>query len=198
MQRIEILKELRKGSFDVLIGINLLREGLDLPEVTLVAILDADKEGFLRSETTMIQICGRAARNVDGRVIMFADKITGSMQRALSEMDRRRKKQLAYNEANHITPKTVIRAIQELEEFQIQAETKHVVKMMIDTPFEQLKPDQIPALIKDLEARMEEAADSLHFELAAALRDKLIEIKQMTVSGNTEKPKKISKSTRFR
>ena len=109
LKRIEILRDLRKGNFDALVGINLLREGLDLPEVSLVAVLDADKEGFLRSETTLIQVCGRAARNVNGRVILYADRRTGSMDRALQEMDRRRKKQLAYNEEHHITPQTIIK-----------------------------------------------------------------------------------------
>ena len=118
LKRIEIIRDLRLGKFDILVGINLLREGLDLPEVTLVVILDADKEGFLRSEQTLIQTCGRAARNVDGRVIFYADKITGSMDRALTEMQRRRNKQLEYNKVHKITPKTIIKAIANLEEFQ--------------------------------------------------------------------------------
>ena len=118
LKRIEIIRDLRLGKFDILVGINLLREGLDLPEVTLVVILDADKEGFLRSEQTLIQTCGRAARNVDGKVIFYADKITGSMDRALTEMRRRRNKQLEYNKIHKITPKTIIKAIANLEEFQ--------------------------------------------------------------------------------
>jgi excinuclease ABC subunit B len=181
LQRIEILKELRKGSFDALIGINLLREGLDLPEVSLVAILDADKEGFLRSETTLIQVCGRAARNVDGRVIMYADNETGSMRNALEEMRRRRVKQLAYNEENGITPRTIIKSIQELEEFQVEAQREHVTKVMFDEVEAALHPEKLPELIKDLEAKMVEAADGLQFELAAVLRDKIVEIRQMTV-----------------
>ena len=183
LQRIEILKELRKGTFDCLIGINLLREGLDLPEVTLVAILDADKEGFLRSETTLIQVCGRAARNVDGRVLMYADHRTGSMARALDEMDRRRQKQLAYNEKHHISPKTIIKSIHELAEFQVDAQKTHVANLIFDENEPALHPEKIPSLIKDLEARMIEAADGLQFELAAALRDKIAEIRQMTING---------------
>lgn len=181
LQRIEILKDLRKGAFDALIGINLLREGLDLPEVSLVAVLDADKEGFLRSETTLIQVCGRAARNVRGRVIMYADQKTGSMKRALAEMDRRRQKQLAYNQAHHISPKTIVKSIQELEEFQIQAQQAHVHKILLGDDLAALHPEKIPVLVKDLEAQMTEAADNLQFELAAAIRDKLFEIRQMGV-----------------
>ncbi len=180
LQRIEILKELRKGSFDALIGINLLREGLDLPEVSLVAVLDADKEGFLRSETTLIQVCGRAARNVNGRVIMYADKVTGSMKRALDEMIRRREKQVAYNIKNNISPTTIIKSVQELEEFQIQAQSTHVTKLFMDDDPSLLKPEKLPQLVKDLESRMLEAADSLQFELAAVLRDKITEIRQMS------------------
>jgi excinuclease ABC subunit B len=181
LKRIEILSDLRKGNFDALVGINLLREGLDLPEVSLVAVLDADKEGFLRSETTLIQVCGRAARNVNGRVILYADKRTGSMDRAIKEMDRRRKKQLEYNELHHITPKTIVKSVQELEEFQSQAYGAHVSRLFIDDKEPLLHPERIPALIQDLEAQMGEAADNLQFELAAALRDKINEIRQMTL-----------------
>ncbi len=188
LQRIEILKDLRKGAFDALIGINLLREGLDLPEVTLVAVLDADKEGFLRSETTLIQVCGRAARNVDGRILMYADKRTGSMDRALKEMERRREKQLAYNKEHGITPKTVVKQVQELEEFQHNAQKEHISRIFLDQEPESLSPEKIPGIVKDLEARMLEAADQLHFELAAALRDKIMEIQQMS-SGAPAKPR---------
>jgi excinuclease ABC subunit B len=181
LKRIEILKDLRKGNFDTLIGINLLREGLDLPEVSLVAVLDADKEGFLRSETTLIQVCGRAARNVNGRVILYADKRTGSMDRAIQEMDRRRKKQLAYNAEHHITPQTIKKSVQELEEFQIQAYGQHVSKLFIDQDEPMLHPEKIPGLIRDMEMQMKEAAENLQFELAAALRDKIEEIRQMAL-----------------
>ena len=180
LQRIDILKDLRKGVFDALIGINLLREGLDLPEVSLVAVLDADKEGFLRSETTLIQVCGRAARNVNGRVIMYADHKTGSMHRALEEMNRRRHKQLAYNKENDISPKTIIKSVQELEEFQIQAQSTHISKIFMDDDPMMLQGDKLPEMVKELESRMIEAADSLQFELAAVLRDKIAEIRQMS------------------
>jgi excinuclease ABC subunit B len=179
LKRIEILQDLRKGAFDTLIGINLLREGLDLPEVSLVAVLDADKEGFLRSETTLIQVCGRAARNVQGRVILYADKTTGSMGRAIQEMDRRRKRQLQYNEEHGITPKTIIKAIKDLEEFQIQARESHMGKVFMDQEFPLIHPDKLPDYVKELEAKMLEAADNLQFELAASIRDKLFEIRQM-------------------
>jgi excinuclease ABC subunit B len=179
LQRIEIIKDLRKGAFDTLVGINLLREGLDLPEVSLVAILDADKEGFLRSETTLIQVCGRAARNVNGRIIMYADTQTGSMKRALDEMERRRKKQLAYNTEHHITPTTIVRSVQELEEFQKHAYDVHIGEALFDEETAKLHPEKLPELVKDLEAQMLEAADNLQFELAAIIRDKIAEIRQM-------------------
>jgi excinuclease ABC subunit B len=180
LQRIAILKDLRKGTFDALIGINLLREGLDLPEVSLVAVLDADKEGFLRSETSLIQVCGRAARNINGRVILYADRETGSMQRAMSEMGRRRVKQLAHNEAHGITPKTVIRAIQELEEFQHDAREKHISEILPSESEMRLDPSRMPELVKELEKQMLEAADNLQYELAAALRDKIAQIQEMS------------------
>src|SRR5207245_1959300 len=146
--------------------------GLDLPEVTLVAVLDADKEGFLRSETTLIQVCGRAARNVEGRVLLYADKTTGSMGRALGEMERRRQKQLRYNEDHHISPRTVVKAIHDLEEFQVQAREAHMGKIFVDQEFPLLHPDKLPQYVQELEGQMLEAADNLQFELAAALRDK--------------------------
>jgi excinuclease ABC subunit B len=179
LDRIEILKNLRLGKFDVLVGINLLREGLDLPEVALVAVLDADKEGFLRSETTLIQICGRAARNVDGRVILYADKMTGSMQRALSEMNRRRVKQLAYNLEHHVTPKTIVKAVHDLDEFQYKAKEEGLVDMMAESTAEYMNPKSLPGLIEQLERQMREAADNLDFETAAALRDRVYILKEM-------------------
>lgn len=195
LKRIEILRDLRRGEFDALIGINLLREGLDLPEVSLVAVLDADKEGFLRSETTLIQVCGRAARNIDGRVILYADKTTGSMGRAMQEMERRRVKQLHYNEENHISPKTVIKAIHDLEEFQIQARESHVTKLFADPEMPALTPDKLPQYVKDLETQMLEAAENLQFEIAAALRDKIRQIRQMAPKSHL-KDNKSSKPTR--
>jgi excinuclease ABC subunit B len=179
LARIEIIKNLRLGKFDVLVGINLLREGLDLPEVALVAVLDADKEGFLRSETTLIQICGRAARNVDGKVVLYADKMTGSMKRALDEMGRRRERQVEYNEKYHITPTTIIRAVHDLEEFQYKAKEEGLANFMKDSASEYVTHKNISRVIKELETQMREAADNLDFELAAALRDRVYILKDM-------------------
>ena len=177
IERMEIIRDLRLGSFDVLVGINLLREGLDLPEVSLVAILDADKEGFLRSETALIQTIGRAARNADGEVILYADKITPSMRQAMDETQRRREKQDAYNKAHGITPKTIRKDIRELLEIAEPAkrDAKPVKQM---TRLEKLQ------LIDKLEKQMKEAAKMLEFELAAALRDQIIELR-----GETQKKK---------
>ena len=177
IERMEIIRDLRLGSFDVLVGINLLREGLDLPEVSLVAILDADKEGFLRSETALIQTIGRAARNADGEVILYADKITPSMRQAMDETQRRREKQDAYNKAHSITPKTIRKDIRELLEIAEPAkrDAKPVKQM---TKLEKLQ------LIDKLEKQMKEAAKMLEFELAAALRDQIIELR-----GETQKKK---------
>ena len=185
LKRVEILKDLRKGAFDVLVGINLLREGLDLPEVSLVAVLDADKEGFLRSETSLVQVCGRAARNVNGEVVLYADKTTGSMDRALGEMNRRRQKQLAYNVEHRITPKTVQRAVQELEEFQVKAHQEGLESVLSDDGLKNARRENLPHLLKDLDRQMKEAADALDFELAAILRDKIFAIKDMMVKGGT-------------
>ena len=177
IERMEIIRDLRLGEFDVLVGINLLREGLDLPEVSLVAILDADKEGFLRSETSLIQTIGRAARNADGMVILYADKITPSMRQAMDETQRRREKQDAYNKAHGITPKTIRKDIRELLEIAEPAKRDaRPVKQM--TKLEKLQ------LIDKLEKQMKEAAKMLEFELAAALRDQIIELR-----GETQKKK---------
>lgn len=170
LDRIVILRDLRLGKFDVLVGINLLREGLDLPEVSLVAILDADKEGFLRSETSLIQTIGRAARNVQGKVIMYADKITDSMDRAIRETNRRRMKQLAYNEANGITPESVKKAVRDLIQAEQAAESK-VEYEISKNP--RLHPDEIKAKISELETEMLKAAADLAFERAAELRDEM-------------------------
>ncbi|MDR1523340.1 MAG: excinuclease ABC subunit UvrB [Endomicrobium sp.] len=183
LTRIELLKNLRLGKFDVLVGINLLREGLDLPEVSLVVVLDADKEGFLRSESTLIQICGRAARNIDGRVIFYADTITGSMQKALTEMARRRAKQLDYNKQNNIKPTTIIKAVNELEEFKNLSKKESLTHMLSEEKFDyKVTKKNIDSIIKDLEVQMKAAAESLDFESAAILRDRMLELKDMKSS----------------
>ena len=170
IERMEIIRDLRLGSFDVLVGINLLREGLDLPEVSLVAILDADKEGFLRSETALIQTIGRAARNADGQVILYADKITPSMRQAMDETERRREKQDAFNKAHGITPKTIRKDIRQLLESAEPANRDA-------KPAKQMTKPERMQLIAKLEKQMKEAAKMLEFELAAALRDQIIELR---------------------
>jgi len=171
LERIEILRDLRLGAFDVLIGINLLREGLDIPECGLVAILDADKEGFLRSETSLIQTIGRAARNADGRVIMYADKITGSMERALAETSRRREKQIAYNELHGITPETVKKNVEDVLAGLYQGDTDQSrVTAKIDKP---MHGANLEAHLAGLRDEMRKAAENLEFEEAARLRDEV-------------------------
>ena len=175
IERMEIMRDLRLGTFDVLVGINLLREGLDLPEVSLVAILDADKEGFLRSETSLIQTIGRAARNADGMVILYADTITPSMRRALDETERRREKQDAYNKAHGITPKTVVKSVRELLE--ISATAEDVASDERQGRVKAMTKQEKAAEIARLEKAMKEAAKMLEFELAASLRDQIIELR---------------------
>lgn len=172
IERMEIIRDLRLGKHDVLIGINLLREGLDLPEVSLIAILDADKEGFLRSETSLVQTAGRAARNVDGKVIMYADRITGSMDRAIKETNRRRKIQSEYNKKHNITPKTINKAVREIIEATIVAEEEAEYE-------DSFTDDEIESMIIGLEEAMIKAAEELDFEKAAELRDKIIRLKKM-------------------
>ncbi len=174
LERILILQDLRRGEFDVLVGVNLLREGLDLPEVSLVAILDADKEGFLRSETSLIQTIGRAARNVLGQVVLYADEMTGSMERALSETNRRRKLQVEYNQKHNITPQSIKKAIRAITD-NLQLRDQKVIKLDLET----LEGENIVKIINQKEKEMKIAAKNLQFELAAVLRDEIIELKKL-------------------
>ncbi|MEG1148174.1 MAG: helicase-related protein, partial [Niameybacter sp.] len=180
LERIEIVRDLRLGVFDVLVGINLLREGLDIPEVSLVAILDADKEGFLRSETALIQTIGRAARNADGRVIMYADKVTRSMEHALSETNRRRQIQIEYNEAHGITPQTIKKGIRDL--IVATKTSKKEDEFFKDKDPESMSPEELKKTMDKVEKEMKKAARDLQFERAAELRDTLIKLKQLSVS----------------
>ncbi len=175
LERSEIIRDMRMDVFDVLVGINLLREGLDIPEVCLVAILDADKEGFLRSETSLIQTIGRAARNAEGRVIMYADEETESMQKAIGETNRRRQVQQAYNEAHGITPQTIKKAVRDLIRITSKAE-KDITEEEKDP--ESMSREELEKAIRKLSKRMEQAAAELNFELAAELRDKMLEYKK--------------------
>ena len=183
LERTEILRDLRLGVYDVVIGINLLREGLDLPEVSLVAILDADKEGFLRSETSLIQTIGRAARHLNGKVIMYADNITGSMERAIEETNRRRAKQAQYNEENGITPQTIIKAIRDIIESQKIAAQKSHYRVYKALDPETMPIDQLMVALADIEKEMKQAARALEFERAAELRDELTRLKRLLPAG---------------
>ena len=192
LDRIKILRDLRRGEFDVLIGINLLREGLDLPEVSLVAILDADKEGYLRSATSLIQTMGRCARHISGRAILYADTRTGSMNQAISETNRRRDKQLAYNKENNITPESIVKSVDmELARI-VEADyvTIPIDDVALDTATANVKSEQqLAELLKQLEGQMREAAKKFEFEKAAQLRDRIRGLKQRDLSGmfSTEK-----------
>ncbi len=192
LDRIKILRDLRRGEFDVLIGINLLREGLDLPEVSLVAILDADKEGYLRSATSLIQTMGRCARHISGRAILYADTRTGSMNQAISETNRRRDKQLAYNKENNITPESIVKSVDmELARI-VEADyvTIPIDEAALDTAAANIKSEQqLAELLKQLEGQMREAAKKFEFEKAAQLRDRIRGLKQRDLSGlfSTEK-----------
>lgn len=181
IERIEILTAFRKGEFDVLVGVNLLREGLDLPEVTFIGILDADKEGFLRSETSLIQIIGRAARNVDGKVTLYADNMTGSMERAISETNRRRTLQLAYNKKHGITPKTIIKKIKDITE-ELNREHRKTVASQIALEETQFKKNP-RKLIRQKELQMNAAVKILDFETAALLRDEIKELEARLAKG---------------
>jgi len=194
LERIGILRDLRLGVFDVIVGINLLREGLDLPEVSLVAILDADKEGFLRSDTALIQTTGRAARHVNGRVIMYADRVTDSMKRAIDETNRRRAKQVKYNQEHNITPVSIHKAIRDITD-QLSGEAKDKALAIGDVKAEYrtkrekaTSNSELQRIINELEKQMKEAAKNLEFEKAAALRDELYELKGILADESNLKP----------
>jgi excinuclease ABC subunit B len=175
LERVKILRDLRRGEFDVLVGINLLREGLDLPEVSLVAILDADKEGFLRSGGSLIQTMGRAARNLHGKAILYADVMTDSMHEAMNETNRRRSKQLQYNTDNHITPQTIIKSL----DMSLAAitEADYVTVPLEEVDEQEVSGDQLQRLIDNLEMQMRAAAKQFEFEKAAQLRDRVKALK---------------------
>jgi excinuclease ABC subunit B len=194
IERVEILRDLRMGVYDVVVGINLLREGLDLPEVSLVAILDADKEGFLRSETSLIQTIGRAARHVNGCVIMYADRITDSMRQAIDETERRREKQIDFNLQHGIEPASIIKEIRDLTDqvaARTVAEEPSRYRALIPA---QLPKDELHKLIKELERRMQQAAENLEFEKAAALRDQIFEMREALVEKQDLPPWKRAKA----
>ena len=186
LERVEILRDLRLGVYDVVVGINLLREGLDLPEVSLVAILDADKEGFLRSTTALIQTIGRAARHVRGQVLMYADKSTDSMKRALDETNRRRAIQIAHNEEHHIIPAGIVKSVRDLTA-RLRAVAEKKGEYDVASPA-QLPKDELARLIKELEKQMKEAAHNLEFEKAALLRDQIFELRQALVEKDGQLP----------
>jgi excinuclease ABC subunit B len=183
IERIEILRDLRLGVYDVVVGINLLREGLDLPEVSLVAVLDADKEGFLRSGSALIQTVGRAARHIEGKAILYADRMTDSMRFAIDETNRRREIQTRFNLENNIEPQSIVKSIRDLtERVKIMAEAKESYTTDGDQKTNALNPanlgkDDLARLIKQIEKEMKDAAKALEFEKAAALRDQLVELR---------------------
>jgi excinuclease ABC subunit B len=188
VERVEIIRGLRKGDFDVLVGINLLREGLDMPEVALVAILDADKEGFLRSDRSLIQTIGRAARNIHGKAILYAERITGSMERAMNETKRRREKQIAFNKAHNITPKGIQKDIADIMEGAYNTQTATADRRYLEVAeqqaqYEQMSPAQLAKEIKRLEKQMKQHAKDLEFEEAAQIRDQLNKLRKSSVGG---------------
>ncbi len=176
LERAEIIRDMRLDVFDVLVGINLLREGLDIPEITLIAIIDADKEGFLRSETSLIQTIGRAARNVEGHVIMYADTVTDSMRRAMDETERRRAIQERYNEEHGITPQSIQKSVRELISISKKVAAE---ELRLEKDPESMSVKELEKLTKDLTKQMKKAAAELNFEAAAELRDKLVELKKL-------------------
>ena len=175
LERTEIIRDMRLDVFDVLVGINLLREGLDIPEITLVAILDADKEGFLRSETSLIQTIGRAARNARGHVIMYADTVTDSMRLAMEETKRRREIQMRYNEEHGITPQTIQKSVRDLISISKKVAAE---EMRMEKDPESMSRKELEKLIADVTKQMKKAAAELNFETAAELRDKLVDLKK--------------------
>jgi excinuclease ABC subunit B len=195
VERVEILRDLRSGMYDVVVGINLLREGLDLPEVSLVAILDADKEGFLRSQTSLIQTIGRAARHVNGKVILYADKMTDSMKNAIAETDRRRAKQVAYNTERGIKPQSIVKAIRDLTD---RVKTESAAQGATGAVYNEAKPQGISVrdlpkseaekILVNLESEMKSAAKALEFEKAALLRDQILEIRQQLLDIDEKTP----------
>ena len=182
IERVEILRDLRLGVYDVVVGINLLREGLDLPEVSLVAILDADKEGFLRSEGSLIQMIGRAARHVEGSVLMYADTVTRSMRRAIDETNRRRALQMAYNEQHQITPRGIHKEIKTLSErIKAMSGASNASDQSTAVAVAGIPKEEALRLIKDLESQMRSASKQLDFERAAQFRDQIIELRRLMI-----------------
>jgi len=187
IERVEILRDLRLGIYDVVVGVNLLREGIDLPEVSLVAILDADKEGFLRSEQALIQIIGRAARHVEGQVILYADTMTDSMKRAIEETERRRAIQEAYNREHGITPTSIVKQVRDLtDRVRAMVTEEQKVETSGTVSAAMLPKDELHRMIKELETEMKNAAKALEFEKAAMLRDQIIELKQIMADQEPE------------
>ena len=183
LERISIIRELRLGEYDVLVGVNLLREGLDLPEVSFIAILDADKEGFLRGKTALVQTIGRAARNVNGKVVLYADKITEAIAGAMEETDRRRAKQVAYNEEHGITPETIIKGVSDIAEFlSLEAPTVPGRRRRGGRKLEELGRDELEKLVIELEEEMFLAAEELRFEYAAKLRDEIKDLRRELIA----------------